>query len=85
MPADRLVFGVGLDDGLDDPLGIGRHLEIGGLAFDEIDRLAAQAAGERVLVLTERHGRACGQVNAGSHMTATAIFSGLPILRALAR
>ena len=51
------------DEALDDDLGMGRYLEVVGLAGDHLERLAAQAAGDAELVAAhpshrrERHGR----------------------------
>src|SRR2546425_13306017 len=38
------------DEALDDDLGMGRYLEVVGLAGDHLERLAAQAAGDAELV-----------------------------------
>ena len=50
-----------LDVSFEDDLRARRHLEIDGNAFDEIDALAAQEAGQQQLVETLRHGRGGGK------------------------
>ena len=48
----------GLDAAFEHHLRVGRHLEVDGLALDELDSLAAQEAGEHELVDVLRKGRA---------------------------
>ena len=51
----------GIDQPLDDDLGIGRHVEIDGDAFHGADRLAGERAGDAHLVLSMAS--FCGPVN----------------------
>ena len=48
----------GIDQALDDDLGVGRHLEIDGDALHDADRLAGERAGDAHLVEVDRRASA---------------------------